>query len=224
MIRQTVAKSNDNSSTKSQLGHAPCWLCYFWCRRRDSNSHSFRHYPLKIACLPISPRRLKTNILTCFSPFVQRTLRYNKVKTKLKIANSIPDHFGIWLACPAAPAGAFVAGACCAGASLFGTAFGAAGALPAGAAGVAGAWAGAAGSLSITPLFAGACLCPTKASASVAAKKIAAARPVDFDKKLEEPVAPKRLPDAPEPNAAPMSAPLPCCISTRPMIAKADNT
>jgi len=29
-----------------------------WCRRRDSNSHSFRHYPLKIACLPISPRRL----------------------------------------------------------------------------------------------------------------------------------------------------------------------
>mmetsp|Transcript_8053 Transcript_8053/g.15576 ORF Transcript_8053/g.15576 Transcript_8053/m.15576 type:complete len:205 (+) Transcript_8053:608-1222(+) len=30
----------------------------FWCRRRDSNSHSFRHYPLKIACLPISPRRL----------------------------------------------------------------------------------------------------------------------------------------------------------------------
>src|SRR6185312_5509252 len=29
----------------------------FWCRRRDSNSHSFRHYPLKIACLPISPRR-----------------------------------------------------------------------------------------------------------------------------------------------------------------------
>jgi hypothetical protein len=29
-----------------------------WCRRRDSNSHDFRHYPLKIACLPIPPRRL----------------------------------------------------------------------------------------------------------------------------------------------------------------------
>ena len=28
-----------------------------WCRRRDSNSQSFRHYHLKIACLPISPRR-----------------------------------------------------------------------------------------------------------------------------------------------------------------------
>lgn len=29
----------------------------FWCRRRESNSHSFRHYHLKIACLPIPPRR-----------------------------------------------------------------------------------------------------------------------------------------------------------------------
>ena len=33
-----------------------------WCRRRDSNSHSFRHYPLKIACLPISPRRHVCNL------------------------------------------------------------------------------------------------------------------------------------------------------------------
>ena len=28
-----------------------------WCRRRDSNSHGFRHRPLKTACLPIPPRR-----------------------------------------------------------------------------------------------------------------------------------------------------------------------
>src|SRR5512138_1544666 len=28
-----------------------------WCRRGDSNSHGFRHCPLKTACLPISPRR-----------------------------------------------------------------------------------------------------------------------------------------------------------------------
>src|SRR5664280_758764 len=35
-----------------------------WCRRRDSNSHSFRHYPLKIACLPISPRRRHS--IRCF--------------------------------------------------------------------------------------------------------------------------------------------------------------
>ena len=28
-----------------------------WCLGRDSNSHGLRHYPLKIACLPISPPR-----------------------------------------------------------------------------------------------------------------------------------------------------------------------
>lgn len=28
----------------------------FWCRRRESNSHDFRHSPLKTACLPIPPR------------------------------------------------------------------------------------------------------------------------------------------------------------------------
>jgi hypothetical protein len=39
-------------------GHTELALRIVWCRRRDSNSHSFRHYPLKIACLPISPRRL----------------------------------------------------------------------------------------------------------------------------------------------------------------------
>ena len=43
------------------------FLSKFWCRRRDSNSHSLRHYPLKIACLPISPRRLETSILPCLS-------------------------------------------------------------------------------------------------------------------------------------------------------------
>jgi hypothetical protein len=30
-----------------------------------------RHYPLKIACLPISPRRLENSILTCFSTIFQ---------------------------------------------------------------------------------------------------------------------------------------------------------
>src|ERR1700761_7294761 len=40
---------------------------WIWCRRRDSNSHSFRHYPLKIACLPISPRRhyMQSGKTTC---------------------------------------------------------------------------------------------------------------------------------------------------------------
>ncbi len=41
-------------------------VCYVWCRRRDSNSHSFRHYPLKIACLPIPPRRHMTRFPTEF--------------------------------------------------------------------------------------------------------------------------------------------------------------
>ncbi len=29
----------------------------FWCRRRDSNSHDLSHNHLKVACLPIPPRR-----------------------------------------------------------------------------------------------------------------------------------------------------------------------
>ena len=28
-----------------------------WCRRPESNRHEFPHHPLKMACLPISPRR-----------------------------------------------------------------------------------------------------------------------------------------------------------------------
>lgn len=58
----------------------------------------------------------------------------------------------------------------------------------------------------------------------VEAKKIAAASAVDLDRKFEEPDAPNRLPDAPEPKAAPMSAPLPCCSKTRPTMAIADRT
>lgn len=55
-------------------------------------------------------------------------------------------------------------------------------------------------------------------------KKTAAATPVDFDRKFDEPVAPNRLPDAPEPKAAPMSAPFPCCSRTKPMMVRADRT
>src|SRR5512139_2605280 len=44
------------------------------------------------------------------------------------------------------------------------------------------------------------------------------------DRKFAEPVAPKRLPEAPEPNAAPTSAPLPCWSSTSPMIDIAART
>ena len=43
------------------------------------------------------------------------------------------------------------------------------------------------------------------------------------DRKFAEPAAPNRLPDEPLPNAAPMSAPLPCCSSTKPQIADGDQ-
>src|SRR5690606_22553292 len=56
-----------------------------WCRRRDSNSHSFRHYPLKIACLPIPPRRLaKSGILA-------RNTRHSETPSTLsKTARTAP--------------------------------------------------------------------------------------------------------------------------------------
>ncbi len=43
-------------------------------------------------------------------------------------------------------------------------------------------------------------------------------------RKFAEPLEPNRLPAEPVPNAAPMSAPLPCCISTRPTSTIAVNT
>src|SRR5574343_485280 len=45
--------------------------------------------------------------------------------------------------------------------------------------------------------------------------------PVVRLRKLADPVAPKRLPEAPLPKTAPISAPLPCCIRTKPIIATA---
>ena len=44
------------------------------------------------------------------------------------------------------------------------------------------------------------------------------------ERKLAEPVAPKRLPEEPLPKAAPMSAPFPCWSSTRKMMPKATST
>lgn len=64
---------------KKPAWYHPCWPM-FWCRRRDSNSYSLRHYPLKIACLPISPRRHKAVILLRFHAVVNPVLRQNKKK------------------------------------------------------------------------------------------------------------------------------------------------
>src|SRR5438270_8075975 len=55
-------------------------------------------------------------------------------------------------------------------------------------------------------------------------KNIVASTAVARDRKFAEPVAPKRLPEAPPPKPEPMSAPLPCWTSTKPMIASATIT
>ncbi|MNV87815.1 hypothetical protein D3C71_1819710 [compost metagenome] len=64
---------------------------------------------------------------------------------------------------------------------------------------------------------------PKYASASVATKNTAASTAVVRDKKLALPLAPNKLPELPLPNAAPMSAPLPCWIRIKPIIASAVN-
>src|SRR6185436_5165309 len=55
-------------------------------------------------------------------------------------------------------------------------------------------------------------------------KNTVASTAVARDRKFAEPVAPKRLPEEPPPNPEPMSAPLPCCRSTSPMITRATST
>src|SRR4029078_7826135 len=62
------------------------------------------------------------------------------------------------------------------------------------------------------------------ARARLRTKKIVARTSRVRDRKLAEPVAPKRLLEAPPPKPEPMSAPLPCWSSTRPMIASATST
>src|SRR6185436_11444745 len=54
--------------------------------------------------------------------------------------------------------------------------------------------------------------------------KIAAKIAVMRDRPVVAPRAPNTVPDAPAPNPAPASAPLPRCNSTRPTIAKAEST
>jgi len=84
--------------------------------------------------------------------------------------------------------------------------------LPTGAgAGIELAGADCTGTLSIT-------LPPTVAvrdearyvSVKLVAKNVAAKTPVVRERKFADPDEPNRLPEAPPPNAAPMSAPLPC--------------
>src|SRR6476620_6612713 len=68
------------------------------------------------------------------------------------------------------------------------------------------------------------CLDPKYVSATLVTKNTVARSAVVRDRKLAEPAAPKRLPDDPLPNAAPMSAPFPCCSNTKPQTAIAAST
>ena len=56
------------------------------------------------------------------------------------------------------------------------------------------------------------------------AKNSAANTAVSFENKVLVPRAPNTVPEAPEPNPAPASAPFPRCKSTSPMIMSASNT
>src|SRR5258705_4179678 len=58
----------------------------------------------------------------------------------------------------------------------------------------------------------------------VVRKKTTARAAVVRERKLAEPLAPNRLPEAPLPKAAPTSAPLPCWSRTRPMMKRATTT
>ncbi len=53
-------------------------------------------------------------------------------------------------------------------------------------------------------------LVPNHVIPKVLTKKTTAKIAVVRERKFEEPVAPNKLPEEPEPNAAPISAPLPC--------------
>ena len=110
-----------------------------------------------------------------------------------------------------------------AGAELPGAAEGAdpAGAVAAGAALLAAAAACAA--RSSTEVASAGERVPMYASVKLVTKNNAANTAVNFENNVAVPRAPKTVPEAPEPNPAPASAPFPRCMSTRPMIISASN-
>jgi len=63
----------------------------------------------------------------------------------------------------------------------------------------------------------------SNASSSVLTKNTVAQAAVERDRKFALPVAPNKLPEEPLPNEAPMSAPLPCCTSTSPIMVSAER-
>ena len=96
--------------------------------------------------------------------------------------------------------------------------------LPGACAGAAGC-ACVAGTTVRSSTLAGLCCCKPKYARPRLVRKNRLARTAVLRlRKLAEPLAPNRLPDEPLPNAAPMSAPLPCCKSTNAISAMATRT
>jgi hypothetical protein len=65
---------------------------------------------------------------------------------------------------------------------------------------------------------------PMYVSNTLLSMKIATKMAVARDNAVDAPRAPKTVPEAPAPKPAPASAPLPFCSSTRPIMAKHENT
>src|SRR5581483_5244531 len=170
---------DEKKDRKIILEHDSLGLPGLWCRRRDSNSHGFRHRPLKTACLPISPRRHCIEAEACLS-----NIRFYYFGTSFAFGSDVA---------------------------------GALGAVSPPAAGAGGA-AGCSVAESITALSPRGRCDARYASVNVVMKNTTARTAVLRERKLAEPLAPNRLPEAPLPKAAPTSAPLPCCRSTRPTI------
>ena len=170
----------------------------FWCRRGDSNSHGFRHCPLKTACLPISPRRL-CRFLLSRPPVPTTVCKPTGESHPIAPATSALARLrrARWPPSPVRRRGRRAAPArnCRATSEL-------------------------PGASSITPCCIMLGLAMRRAEAGEA-RGCSRRRPrpgsaVVRDRKFAEPAAPNRLPDEPLPNAAPMSAPLPCCSRMKP--------
>src|ERR1700728_3411031 len=128
----------------------------------------------------------------------------------MRIIHSRPNHFG---------GGGFVGAGCVAGA-LAGGGVG----VSAGGGAFAGAAASACAARSSTEVgVAGACE-PRYASVKLVTKNRPANTAVNFENNVLVPRAPNTVPDAPEPNPAPASAPLPRCSSTSAIIISARST
>src|SRR6187402_732262 len=88
------------------------------------------------------------------------------------------------------------------------------------------AGAGGAGTAALVlagAVVAGICAAPEAAPAGAVTAAPSSTLEVLRDRKLALPLAPNRLPEPPLPNAAPMSAPFPCCTRIRPIMPSAES-